>query len=131
EPLPETIDDRAGEAPVVPVRHQIGQLPQPFLLRPRGVDRAQVREQELGLRPDAGRFVTAVDLRRGVGHYRRQSIRVRQFTAVHESVVAGGTLHVYAKDHLRDVLGELDLRYLTGIDHATPLDAFDEPLGLG
>ena len=68
------------------------------------------------------------DLQRLLGDHGGQAVGVVELPAVDEAVVARGALHVDAEEHLRDVLRELDLAHLAGVDPPPPLDPLDEPL---
>src|SRR5262249_21179238 len=91
---------------------------------------ASAREQKPRRRRPPGRLVAAVDLQRPLGDHRRQAVGVVQLPGVDETVVARGALEVGPEEDLRDVLRELQLRHLAGVDVAAPLDALDEPLRL-
>ncbi len=131
QPLPDPVDDRPREPAVVGVRHQPASCSSRLSRGWAGVDRPQLGPEELRHGDLAGRLVAAGDLQRPLGDHGRQAVGVVELPAVDEAVVARGALHVDAEEHLRDVLRELDLADLAGVDPAPPLDALDEPLRLG
>ena len=128
QPLPDPVGDRPREPAVVRVRHQPGQPLQPLLAGLGGVDRPQLGPGELRHGDLARRLVAAGHLQRLLGDHGRETVGVDELPAVDEAVVAGGALHIDPEEHLRDVLRELDLADLAGVDPPPPLDPLDEPL---
>src|SRR5205823_1871108 len=76
------------------------------------------------------RLVAAVDFERTASDHGGERVRIVELPRVDEAVVARRAFHVDAEEDLRDVLRELQLRHLAGVDVAAPLDAADETLSI-
>src|SRR5262249_30838430 len=118
--LPYAIGNGPGEAAVLRVSDQLGKLAQSLGFRRCGVDRTELWKEKTRAGVAAGRLVAAVDLQRVVRDDGAQRVGVVQLPTVDEAIVARSALHVDAEEHLRDILRELQLRHLAGVDVAAP-----------
>ena len=131
EAVPEAVHDGAGEAAVLRVGHQRGELFQALGLRGFRVHLAQLGEEPTRLRGLAHGLVAAVEFQFAGRVNRGEPVGLLEFPAVDEAVVAGGALEVDAEEALAHGLGELNLRGRARADIAAPLDAGGEALALG
>ena len=128
---PETVHDRAGDAAVLGMGHEGGELLESFAFRRRRIDLADLGEEPRRFGRLAGGYIAAMDQKRFVRVDRGQSIGFVELPAINEAVVARGALHVDPEEGLRKTLGELDRQGLARADVAAPLDPLDEPFALG
>lgn len=86
--VPQPVDDGAGEASVVGVGHQSGELLEALGLRRRRVNFAELGEDPPGFRHAAGRFVATGDFQRLLGINRGESVGLVEFPAIDKTIMA-------------------------------------------